>query len=163
MRTANHQSLIPKPIPPTVTITLPLPPGKNSESRCHWATRNSDHRKWLHAGELAWMKAGRVRYGKCELTLHFYVRNIRDEDNLWSLAVKSILDSFKGRLFVDDSPEYLTLKVKQAIDRKKPRLEITAQPDCRAQEPQDAASTLSGVSLDVAAQESHCGGKNGGK
>ena len=47
-----------------------------------------------------------------------------------------------------------------AILQRRP---TTAQPDSRAQEPQDAASALSGVSLDVAAQESHCGGKNGGK
>jgi hypothetical protein len=59
--------------------------------------------------------------------LHFYCKNIRDEDNLMSLAVKAILDGLKGRLFTDDSPEYLKQEVEQTIDRKNPRLEIVAR------------------------------------
>jgi len=123
----NPQSLDSRAAPGSVTIVLPLPPGKNSENRCHWAGRRRDRNRWKAEAELAWAAAGRARFGKCHCVLHFYCKNIRDEDNLMSLAVKAILDGLKGRLFTDDSPEYLKQEVEQTIDRKNPRLEIVAR------------------------------------
>ena len=106
-------------------LVLPLPPSLNQEKAQHWATKRHERRYWIYYAWATWCEAGYPKFEAVEVTPHFYVRNLRDEDNNGTRAMKAIIDGLKGHLIPDDSPKHLRLaRGEQHIDRRNPRLEL---------------------------------------
>jgi hypothetical protein len=110
-----------------ITITLPLPPSKNRITAMHWAARGRLKQEWAQTAYGCWLEAGRPKFQQATVYMVFFVAKLRDEDNLFSLAVKGIFDGLKGHLVPDDAPEYLAIEHSQEIDRKNQRLELRVQ------------------------------------
>ena len=110
----------------TVTLVMDLPPSKNSEPNSHWRSRQKCKERWAVHGWCAWVTTkDRPKFKKVSITPHFYVWALRDEDNLFGLAFKGIIDGLKGNLMPDDKPEHMTLeKPVQVVDRQHQRLEL---------------------------------------
>jgi len=106
-------------------LVLPLPVSLNQEREQHWFPQAERRSYWMENAWAAWCQAGYARFEAVEITPHFYVWNLRDEDNLSTRAMKAIIDGLKGHLIPDDSPKHLRLnRAEQHMDRKRPRLEL---------------------------------------
>ena len=126
-----------------MTLFLPLPPSPNKRAshpmKAHREKREYQRRVWFAAVQQA--KPSRINMpGKVQVTAVFYVKRLRDEDNL-TASLKWTLDALKWNqpshawkdgvadekaYFFDDDPDHLTLgSVTQHTDRKAPRVELT--------------------------------------
>jgi len=114
-----------------VAFTIPGPlPSLNKLMRMHWAKRRRlkvDYKREL------WMQGGihdifNVLKRKQAISIIVYQPFRRfDEDNLVG-ATKPLVDALRETGFIyRDSPRWLKRKVRQEIDRKNPRVEITVE------------------------------------
>lgn len=125
-----------------IHLTLELPPSPNALPRNHMARhrQKNEYRRTVWMQALEQTRPFRDPPAHVEVSPIFFVYNKRDEDNL-AASLKWVLDALKqdqrGKLdwrqgvadrcgyFVDDDPKHLTLgKLRQSIDRDRPRLEL---------------------------------------
>jgi Holliday junction resolvase RusA-like endonuclease len=111
-------------------ISLTIPgrlPSLNETLRTHWQKRRRLKKamKWqiICAYETPPPDGNRER--RCHLVLTVYQKTRRfDEDNLHG-ACKDLIDCLKEMGFIyRDSPKWLDLDIRQAIDHENPRVEI---------------------------------------
>ena len=114
-----------------VTIKT-LTPSLNKLLRMHWAERKKqkDDLAWEVYAELEKRNPGyevMLIPQKARLEITSYRKSFLDKDNFIG-GLKQLVDVIKElRLIYDDSPEYITLKAEQRIEkkRKKQRTEIS--------------------------------------
>lgn len=96
---------------------LPLIPSKNQEPSNMW-TRRKVKKHWEYLADLVWRLAECPRFDSVYIRVSLSVWALRDEDNSNGVAFKGFLDGLKGKLMVDDRPEYLTLlPFEQTVNR----------------------------------------------
>jgi Holliday junction resolvase RusA-like endonuclease len=118
-----------------MNICLTIPgrlPSLNEMLRMHWAKRRrlKKDMAWglmLSAGQPLSAHVG-TRKRLCHVVIIVYQKTRRfDEDNLAG-ACKPVIDCLKEMGFIyRDSPKWLDLDIRQAIDHKNPRVEIEVE------------------------------------
>jgi len=115
----------------SLTFTIPGPlPSLNKLLRMHWAKRRqlkNDYKRelWVQGGTRDTPHAKKRRQA-ISITVFQPFRRF-DEDNLVG-ATKLLVDALREVGFIyRDSPRWLRREVRQEIDRKNPRVEITVE------------------------------------
>jgi len=96
----------------------------------HWAVKHRERKAYYQRAQVAiqnqrheWINVPLPRPVTVRATL--FVHQRMDEDNL-AARLKWAIDSLvHADVLEDDTPDYLKLRVAQAIDRKNPRVEFT--------------------------------------
>ena len=112
-----------------MSIALTIPgrlPSLNEMLRMHWAQRIriKDNMAWVLA--TSGQPHPSSLHCRVKLTVYHPTRRF-DEDNLHG-ACKPILDAMREAGYIyRDSPKWLELEIKQALDHKNPRVEIEVE------------------------------------
>jgi hypothetical protein len=138
-----------------LTLVLPLPPSPNQSSKTWQGSRakKNSYRMECWASAVDQCKPRRWPVEFVEVRSAFFVRNLRDEDNL-KASLKFVLDTLKqvqrgntkwkgndarGFIVDDNALRCRVLEPTQRIDRKRPRLELTISPiDCAVTQKSEA-------------------------
>ena len=114
-----------------LTISLPII-SANKLLRMHWAKRAKIQRDYFYAIMAQWWNIGnflspvRIKKKK-KVIITSYRKRLLDKDNLYAGA-KCLGDALKkAGLIWDDSPKWINLEVKQAVDGKNPRTEVVIE------------------------------------
>jgi Holliday junction resolvase RusA-like endonuclease len=111
-----------------IALTIPGQlPSLNKMLRTHWAKRAKLKKdmRWILMCAYGTPPPDGNRKRLCHLVITVYQKTRRfDEDNLHG-ACKPVIDCLKEMGFIyRDSPKWLDLDIRQALDHKKPRIEI---------------------------------------
>jgi hypothetical protein len=101
-----------------------LPKTHNDRLRSHWRAQRRETKDWalMVRAACGLPQCGQVQ-GKCKVTITLYRKRLQDPDNAVA-SVKPVVDALvRNGWLVDDSPEYLDLKVVE-MKAKEPRTEI---------------------------------------
>lgn len=129
-----------------IRLTLPLPPSVNTWPRhgLQLHRKKNEYRKMAWARAVTQARPLRDPPARVRVEARFYLRNLRDEDNLkgslkWAMDALTLKQTGSLRwrqgvydlcgYLVDDSPDCCRIgRPEQEIDRKNPRLELTITP-----------------------------------
>jgi len=109
-----------------LTISLPIISG-NKLLRMHWSTRAKIQKDyyWAIIEQIECPRLGLEKKRKVVITS--YRKRLLDKDNLYAGA-KCLGDALKkAGLIWDDSPKWINLEVKQAVDGKNQRTEVVIE------------------------------------
>jgi len=110
-----------------IVIDLPIISG-NKLLRMHWAKRakiQKDYYSAIYVVIPIYLHPPKQRKRKVIITS--YRKRLLDKDNLYAGA-KLLVDALKkAGLIWDDSPKWINLEVKQAVDGKNPRTEVVIE------------------------------------
>jgi len=107
-----------------LTISLPIISG-NKLLRMHWSKRAKIQRDYYSAIYVAFpVYLSAPKRKKKKVVITSYRKRLLDKDNLYAGA-KPLVDALeKAGLIWDDSPKWINLEVKQAVDGKNQRTEV---------------------------------------
>lgn len=111
---------------PPWSFTLALPPNL-ANTRMHWTVKSRGKREYIEGCDRRYPIGPATTLPTAKASVTLYVHQPMDEDNAVA-RVKWPIDWFVTRGYVaDDSPDCLSLEVRQELDRKAQRIEITLE------------------------------------
>ena len=109
---------------PPWTFTLDLPPNL-ANGRMHWAEKGRKQAAYVNGCDRRYPVDPALTLPKAEAVITLYVHQTMDRDNAFARC-KWTLDWLVRRGYVvDDSPDCLRLEVRQEVDRKNQRIEVS--------------------------------------